>query len=191
MLVLRLAVLCALLAGAAAAQPIQRAGEPAGLYADAASGMTFPPEAGSFKRINLTRGPEPGDLQAFYLHAGEDGRMSVSVFLNSMRGIDPPVPQPCATYEDLSRRSAQIAHPGLLKDKQVPPLAGLAGMTGTGFSQSWSEPNGTAWISDKLHYCRDDGRWAVEIQFFHPAALDGAAALESGFLQDFAWTVTH
>lgn len=186
---LKLAVLCVFMAASAAAQPIQRAGQSAARYTDSHSGMTFPAEVGTFKRINLSRGPGPRDMHAFYMHLDAEGRVSASLFLTDITAMRPKVAQPCATYEDASRMAAQMAHPGLLNPKVAPLVAGFSGAIGTGFTQSWSEPNGTAWISDKLHYCRDDGRWAVEYQFFYPAAMDGAAVLVSGFLKDFAWSV--
>lgn len=185
---LKFSLLCLLLAAPAAAQPIQRAGAPATLYTDASSGMTFPAQVGGFRRISLTRGPAPGDMHAFYMHAGEGGRMSARAFLTDLKSLR--LAQPCATHEDLSRVSAQMAHPGRLRPKPVPPLPGFAGMTGTGFSQSWSEPDG-ARLSDTLHYCRNDGRWAVEYQFFYPARLKGAAALQAAFLRGFAWRVAR
>ena len=189
---LKVTITCmAMLAVPAAAQPIQRAGQPAAPYTDSHSGMTFPAEVGTFRRINLTRGPGPRDMHAFYMHLDEAGRVSASVFLTDMTAMRPKLAQPCAAYEDASRSAAQMAHPGLLNPRVAPVMPGFSGAIGTGFTQSWSEPNGTAWISDKLHYCRDDGRWAVEYQFFYPAAMDGAVALETAFLSGFAWSVAQ
>jgi hypothetical protein len=175
-----------------------------GDYTHAASGMTFPPRVGNFKRNNLIHYDTKNlDMSAGYELVTVTGTVAATVYVYpapSLIFIGSP-PHVVAAARDLSAqnefdaRKREVMHfrPGviLIQERKVSLQQGTATYLGRMATFEYEEvfTGQRQLLRSHLYlFCFVGDKWVIKYRFTHPRFFDATKELDE-FMKNLSWTL--
>lgn len=193
-------ILGGVFAGAAVAQedvPVPRDAP----YVQSATGMSFPPAVGDFRRGRVTRyAPDGTDESAGYGRIIANGEIIATVYVYPSPALSGPATAEaqragCAQQFDAVLRELEgvYADESLVSQGETHLSQGGAERAGMGAVYTLTAPRFMGRENERLRsethlFCYVGGRWSVKYRISYPENYNASAAI-AAFMRDLTWTI--